>query len=480
MSNFFNQEIKLNKAWALIFFFLFLFLLIVYKSKVYSDFDTPTYFYLFDLKNFAYSSYFKRPIVFPLYLRVIKTISTLVYYDVFSIINLFLRAGSIILYSFLLIKTSQEPFMPIVFIIFSLFNVQINQYINYMIPEIFITFLLGLHFYAVLRYMRDSSDLLNSIILVLSLLLLAFTKPIFLFLPVVLVLILRKKISKFLIVCLLMLYVLPVVLRSLIIFSKADVFSFSLISQINISGTVLDYGFSNYILDGQNAPQIKEIMSYSNSEVAFSLKEAMSGSRTRNFDIYDRIKIIMNNFSINEVSAIVALGRYSQQVVFSYPFEYIYKSLEKIPTIIQSINLNPKDFIYYVDFYNAGMIKQLYFSIYRFLWGLIKSCMSALYLFLVLIYTFLNSLRTEKSSNLLINYSFFLWLYCVSMISFAAYDSFVRLKSIVDDVLIFYLIGGSYHLVIGLREKINNITMDKSYNSYKKQNKINKENVKGG
>jgi len=421
-------------------FFISLFLLIIIFLNLGELTDNDSIGYQYFLKpDIQYADFYpsERPFIFPLYLFLIKNIGICTSLPVYLISNYILYCLSLCLLVIIVQKTTQSVFLAFISFILGFFNLQIVQHINYLNPEILLSFLVILHVYLLYNFYKKGSFFILFLIQV-SYFLLTFTKPIFFLYPFInlpFILMTNRKFWKeqscvinktkklFLVsICFLVLYLIPIHLWSLRNFMKNKIYSFSLIRETNLTGKIMQYGLiDKFPLDEQ----------YS------QLREALT--KNGNYkDIYWRFPLIIEA-TPKDKNTFQFLGEFNEQVIKLNYKNYILKSLTQIPIIITKIPLD-KDYPYYYLNINLNQKIWIFYLIYQFLWSII----SKIYLLIILL-ILISSIYSILNKNFWYLSILLVWGYMIAIISFAAYDSFTRLRTPVDALFIILFIIGLFN-----------------------------------
>jgi len=392
------------------------------------DPDSWTYFYILDPKSGINFFPSQRPFVFPIYLWFTKSIGEYISIPIYLYANYVVFSLSIAIITSIVWQKTKNFFALILTFLFAIVNIQITQFSNYLNPEILLTFFISLHVYVLNIFYKDSGTK-NILLLLLTYFLMTFTKPIFLYYPFIsfpfLLLTSRKKITnkrnrylKYFV----LIYLVPVFLWSFINFKKYDEFTFSLISQNNIAGKIMQYDLVN---KGPDDDKYK------------SLKNALTNEDPIYSEIYSRLPLI-EEASGNE-SVFKYLGDFNKKTVQINFYEYTFKSIKEIPLILKAIPLRHEDrYFIRIDF-SVNSFMYFLFEMYAFLWSFIQR----LYVYIILL-MITAAVISSKKKDYWYFHIFMTWFYVIIIMSFGAYSGLSRLRAVVDNLFVLLMIFSFY------------------------------------
>lgn len=405
------------------------------------DPDSDSYLYFVRDANIQQIPNVMRPLVYPLIVYMTslpRFYPTLFHFQAFMISLAF-----VLLYS--LAKRFLHNNIIIVGLILScIFNYQSVQFINFMNPEATLSLEALLLVYFLAMTHNSSKYILPS---VLCMVLLTFTKPIFLYFPVVILPLYWllsfhnqqwKKRFKKLAVLLIIFYVIPVMGWSYGNKLRNDFFGFSIIRDINTIGKLHQYNLLDKGLEITNGLPIKRMI-----------------SQYKNADPYDMMASIEKHYNLIGDDAFRferALYKYGNQALRQNSPEYLIKSVFLIPKILTTLKEYPihNDYPY---------VKKYFILEYNYY----APIASAVLPYILLLST-LNMLRmyqklrkkTLTAYRFTYAITFTVVFYYIGMVSLGGYEQYSRLLSplyFVIALLCFMTIYDCWQIILRYKAK---------------------------
>lgn len=411
------------------------FYIIFFPIGVRTDPDSYGYTYFIDLTDSANQA--ERPPVFPAYLYIQSLFGDIYSSITLRISNYFLNAISIVLIAVLIHYYTRSYFWALCCGMVYFFSYPIFQYSNNLNPEIMLNTLFTVHL-LVMHLFIIRKNIVFLILIILSLLFLTFTKPVFLYLPLVTFIYIviisyqkhnqRKKLvlSSFILVLFYTSIIWGWSFRNYKLFNSP---SFSITEGINLTGKLLQYNMIYDINHTKYLPLIK------------ILRQDLPLSDNSIYTKLDRIAQItppkMNIFTY--------IKNYSTSIILQHFPEYSIKSLKEIPKII-----NEK-----VDYIQIDLIRypvlSRYFSLHMFLnYRLIYPFRYIAWILAVLSLGIAYKYRQNYLANF-ISYLVITYFFMILVLSLSAYEQYLRLRSPFDQIFLIIFFISFYRIFTFLK-----------------------------
>lgn len=424
--------------------FLILGLFISARLGVYLAADSGSYFYLLESSITSKIPNIMRPLSYPLFLLLGSRFFPDKPFHAVVLVQVVMYAYSALFVYLLASRFMSSRFCIFLCMIFLLFNFNTIPYVSFLIPETLSLFLLTAFIFwfgMTFDRLRDA----DIIFLVFFMTFLAFTKPSFVYFPVVVVLyffllalfrIVSLRHLLLLVCCSILFILLPVWGWSYGNKVNSNYYTFSNIQEINLSEKLFLYNLEEEGPDVVNGIPVKSIL--------MKLYDPRYG-------IYGVLEFIEQNYSSNDYyNFAYALFDFSRQTYSRNFFTYTVKSLQLMPNIF--FRLKEGDGISYLLDNSTVILDEnhplkvwmdKYIRAYILLFIYLLKPVVIIFVVLSIVYLIRDIERIFRKKitkdRIFYIFVFLTILYYTVAVSFGAYDQFDRMFSPVNFLIIFML-----------------------------------------